>query len=286
MLKVLRCAVQKSGRLAEESVRLLKDCGFDLETDRSSLKTSARNFPLQILFLRDDDIPTYIKDDAADIGIVGENILAERNLDLQVYEKLGFGRCRLSIAVPNPSNYKSVGDLEGVRIASSYPRILQRFLDQKRTTASIYELSGSVEIAPSIGLSEAICDLVSSGSTIASNGLRELEIIAHYEACLIGKPESDPELLELLAKLRLRVTAVRRGRCSRYIMLNAPNSAIPEISKLIPGEKSPSVLPLADTGWSSIHSVVNENDFWGVIEKLKNLGAEGILVLPIGKMVA
>ncbi len=282
---ILRIAVQKSGRLYEDSVKLLKECGIQLNNGNKQLKTVADNFPLEVYFLRDDDIPQYICDEVADIGIVGENVLLEKNKDVELRYRLGFGRCRLSIAVPRSLKYEDIASLEGLKIATSYPHLLQQFLDANKLNAEIHEISGSVEIAPGIGLADAICDLVSSGSTLFTNGLKEVEVVLRSEAVLAANKNLSPAKRDILDKLLLRIDSVRRARSVKYIMLNAPNHQLKNIVQLLPGAKSPTIVPLAEEGWSSVQSVVNENDFWEVIEKLKAFDAEGILVVPIEKMI-
>jgi ATP phosphoribosyltransferase len=281
----LRIAIQKSGRLSEDSLRLLKECGIDINNGLNKLKTEAYNFPLELFFLRDDDIPQYVEDGVADIGIVGENVLIEKNKKVNTIDKLGFGKCRLSIAVPKESKYKSLKDLNGSKIATSYPTILVKFLKQQKIKAEIHEISGSVEIAPSIGLADAICDLVSSGSTLLSNGLREAEVILRSEAVIISNKDLSKQKKELLNKLLFRIKALRSAKKNKYILLNAPNKKLDAICKILPGMKSPTIVPLAEQGWSSVHSVVEENEFWDIIEKLKANGAQGILVVPIEKMI-
>lgn len=282
---MLKIAIQKSGRLYEDSVKMLKECGIQLNNGRNQLKAFAENFPLEAYFLRDDDIPQYVFDNVADIGIVGENVLLEKKRDIKPVFRLGFGKCRLSIAVPKQMNYTSVADLAGKKIASSYPVMLQQFLDEKNCDAEIHEISGSVEIAPGIGLADAVCDLVSSGSTLFTNGLKEVDIILQSEAVMVANNDLSPEKDGLLQKLLLRINAVNRAKNSKYIMLNAPDRQLKNIFSLLPGMKSPTVVPLAEKGWSSVQSVVNENEFWEVIEKLQAFEAEGILVLPIEKMI-
>lgn len=281
----LRIAIQKSGRLHEDSIKLLKECGIDINNGVNKLKTEASNFPLEVFFLRDDDIPQYVEDGVADIGIVGENVVLEKNRPLRTVEKLGFGKCRLAMAVPKGMEYNSIGDLNGQRIATSYPVILQDYLKRMNIEAEIHEISGSVEIAPGIGLADAICDLVSSGSTLFMNGLKEVETILRSEAVMVSNDRLTPEQQQLLAKLVFRIQAVKKAKNNKYVLLNAPNDKLPEIIGLLPGMKSPTVLPLAEAGWSSVHSVLNENDFWDIIESLKAAGAQGILVVPIEKMV-
>ncbi|MAT55554.1 MAG: ATP phosphoribosyltransferase [Saprospirales bacterium] len=282
---VLRLAIQKSGRLFESSVQLLRRCGIDLQNGTGKLKAAASNFPIEVYFLRDDDIPGYVADGVADLGIAGENVIYESGAAVEVVEKLGFGRCRLSIALPRDAGYSSPADLQGRRIATSYPRLLGDFLRQNGVQASIHPISGSVEIAPGIGLADAVCDLVSSGSTLFTNGLCEVTTILHSEAVLISRPELDADRLALLDKLLLRIRAVNAARRHKYILLNAPNDRIEDIAAILPGMKSPTVLPLATPGWSSLHSVVEEDRFWEIIEDLKALGAQGILVAPIEKMI-
>ena len=282
---MLKIAVQKSGRLYEDSVKLLKECGIHLNNGHKQLKAVAENFPLEVYFLRDDDIPQYVYDGVADIGIVGENVLLEKAKDIDLVFRLGFGKCRLSIAVPKNMAYQSVANLNGLKIATSYGGILQKYLLQKGSNAEIHEISGSVEIAPGIGLADAICDLVSSGSTLFTNGLKEVEVILRSEAVLCANKNLSEENTALLEKLLLRINSVKTAKNNKYIMLNAPNAQLKNICSLLPGMKSPTVVPLAETGWSSVQTVVNENDFWDVIEKLKRYDAEGILVLPIEKMI-
>ncbi len=281
----LKIAIQKSGRLNEDSVKLLKECGIDFSNSLNKLKTEVMNFPLEILFLRDDDIPQYVADKVADIGIVGENVVAEKQKEVKTLEHLGFGKCRLSIAIPKDKRYGGLKSLNDTRIATSYTNILSTFLKRNKIKAEIHEISGSVEIAPGIGLAEAICDLVSSGSTLFTNGLKEAETIMKSEAVLIANPKLNKQELAIVNKLIFRIQAVRKAKKNKYILLNAPNKNLDKIVSLIPGMKSPTILPLADKGWSSIHSVVLEDEFWEVIEKLKAYGAQGILVIPIEKMV-
>jgi len=281
----LKIAIQKSGRLFDESVKLLKDCGIGVRNGGNKLKIEAENFPLEIYFLRDDDIPQYVEDGVADIGIVGENVLFESGKQAEIVEKLGFGKCRLSLAVPRNSDLQKISDLNGSRIATSYPNLVQNFLNKNNLKAEIHVISGSVEIAPGIGLSDAIADLVSSGSTLLMNGLKEMEVILFSEAILIRNKDLEKEKLRLLDKFLFRIKAVMKARDTKYVLLNAPNDQLQAIINLLPGMKSPTVMPLAEPGWSSVHSVLNENEFWDIIEKLKALGAQGILVVPIEKMV-
>ena len=282
---MLKIAIQKSGRLFEDSIGLLKECGIDFNNGNKQLKAVAYNFPLEVYFFRDDDIPQYVFDAIADVGIVGENVLLEKNKDVQLVHRLGFGRCRLSIAVPKNSQYNSISDLNGSRIATSYPFLLSKFLSEKKVSSEIHEISGSVEIAPGIGLADAICDLVSSGSTLVTNGLKEVETVLTSEAVLVSHHNLQAEKLAILDKLLLRINAVETAKNNKYILLNAPNHQLKNIAAILPGMKSPTVVPLAEEGWSSVQSVVNENDFWEVIEKLKLLEAQGILVVPIEKMI-
>jgi ATP phosphoribosyltransferase len=281
----LKIAIQKSGRLYDESVKLLKDCGIDLKNGVNKLKTESDNFPMEIYFLRDDDIPQYVEDAVADIGIVGENVLYEKNKKVDVVEQLGFGKCRLSVAVGRSELYGGVNYLQGKRIATTYPILVRQFLEKNKVEAEIHEISGSVEIAPGIGLAHAIVDLVSSGSTLFMNGLKEVETVLQSQAVLIrNKALAEPQQL-ILEKFLFRIRAVKRARNTKYILLNAPNEKLQEIIALLPGMKSPTVLPLAEAGWSSVHSVLSESDFWDIIERLKGAGAQGILVVPIEKMV-
>jgi ATP phosphoribosyltransferase len=282
----LKIAIQKSGRLNEDSLRLLKECGIDLGNGINKLKADADNFPLEVFFLRDDDIPQYVEDGVADIGVVGENVLLEKAKKVKVIKKLGFGKCRLSIAVPKGFNYKDIKSLHGKKIATSYPVILSKFLKSAKVKAEIHEISGSVEIAPGIGLADAICDLVSSGSTLFMNGLKETEPILKSEAVLIGNKNLSKEKLAIVNKIIFRIDALRSAKNNKYILLNAPNNKLDEICSLLPGMKSPTILPLAQKGLSSVHSVVNENKFWDIIEQLKEKGAQGILVVPIEKMIS
>lgn len=282
---MLRIAIQKSGRLSDDSLSLIRECGISFVNSSLKLKTECTNFPLEILFLRDDDIPGYVADGVADIGIVGENVLVEEGKQALTVEKLGFSKCRLSLAVPKSADYTSIQDLNGKNIATSYPNLLQSYLKEQGVQANIHTISGSVEIAPSIGLAEAICDIVSSGSTLISNGLKEVERVFKSEAVLIAGDGLSTEKSQILEKLLFRIHAVQRARKAKYILLNSPNNKIDEISELLPSVKAPTVLPLAEEGWSSLHSVVNEDDFWEIIEKIKDAGAQGILVVPIEKMI-
>jgi ATP phosphoribosyltransferase len=281
----LKIAIQKSGRLYDDSVKLLKDCGIDLKNGVNKLKTECDNFPMEIYFLRDDDIPQYVEDAVADIGIVGENVLYEKNKKAEIVEQLGFGKCRLSVAVGRSEVYEGVEFLNGKKIATTYPTLVRQFLENNGIRAEIHEISGSVEIAPGIGLADAIVDLVSSGSTLFMNGLKEVETVLRSQAVLIRNERLGTDQQALLEKFLFRIRAVKKARNTKYVLLNAPNERLKEIIGLLPGMKSPTVLPLAEEGWSSVHSVLNENDFWDIIERLKAAGAQGILVVPIEKMV-
>jgi ATP phosphoribosyltransferase len=281
----IRIAIQKSGRLSEDSLLLFKESGIKLNNGIKKLMASSHNFPVEFLFLRDDDIPGYVADGVADLGIVGENEVVEKNRFVKIIKPLGFSKCRLSIAIPKEEQYNSVKDLDGKSIATSYPIILGDYLKKHNLTCEIHEISGSVEIAPGIGLADAICDIVSSGSTLFSNGLKEVEQVFKSEAVLIGNPLMSAEKKVILDRLLFRFGAVRQANENKYVLLNAPNNKVDKIISILPGMKSPTVLPLAVTGWSSIHSVINEDKFWDIIEQLKAEGAEGILVIPIEKMV-
>jgi len=285
MSDILRLAIQKSGRLSEDSLNLIKECGIDFNKSDNKLTSKAFNFPIEFLFLRDDDIPGYVEDAVADIGIVGENVLAEKGKEADVIEKLGFSKCRLSIAVPKDFPYNGIQSLASKNIATSYPKILGDYLKKNKVNATIHEISGSVEIAPNIGLAEGICDLVSSGSTLISNGLKETDIILQSQALLIGNKNLSAKKKELVEQLLFRIKSVQRAKNSKYILLNAPTKSVDTIISLLPGVKSPTVMPLAEEGWVSLHSVVKENEFWEIVEKLKAAGAEGILVMPIEKIV-
>lgn len=284
-MKRLKIAVQKSGRLHDNSLKLLRDCGISINNGKDQLKATARNFPIELLYLRNSDIPQYVEDGVADIAIIGENLIFEQQKDVEIIEMLGFAKCRLSIAVPKDKDYTGLQFLQGKQIATSYPNSLQQFLDKHKITANIHKISGSVEIAPNIGLADAICDLVSSGSTLFKNSLEEVEIILKSEACLVKSKNLDEESQAILDKLLFRLQSVLRAKNSKYILLNAPNEKIALISSILPVLKSPTVLPLAMEGWSSIHSVIEEGTFWEVIDQLKAAGAEDILIIPIEKMV-
>ena len=281
----LKIAIQKSGRLSDDSIALLKECGIDMRNVKDRLRTVSENFPIEVFFLRDDDIPEYVEEGVADLGIVGQNVLAEKNRKVITVEALGFGKCRLSIALPKAFNYEGPSSLEGKRIATSYPVIVGEYLKKNNINASVHEISGSVEIAPGIGLADVIVDLVSSGGTLFMNGLKEAEVILDSQAVLISNQQLNDEQKNILDKLLFRIRAVKKAKKNKYVLMNAPNEKLSAIISLLPGMKSPSVLPLAETGWSSIHSVLSEDEFWEKIEQLKNAGAEGILVVPIEKMI-
>ncbi|HEX2534717.1 MAG TPA: ATP phosphoribosyltransferase [Chitinophagaceae bacterium] len=281
----LKIAIQKSGRLHDESLKLLNDCGLGVRNGHNVLKSTAEHFPAEVYFLRDDDIPQYVEDAVAHIGMVGENVLLEKNKAVDIVEPLGFGKCRLSIAVNKTDTYAGAAFLQGKRIATSYPYLTRQFLERQGVQAEIHEISGSVELAPGIGLADAVCDLVSSGSTLFMNGLQEVETILQSQSVLVKSRVLEPEMEKLLQQLLFRIRAVRKAKKSKYILLNAPNEALPQIIALLPGMRSPTVLPLATSGWSSVHSVLEEEEFWVKIEKLKEAGAEGILVVPIEKMI-
>jgi len=284
-MSVLRIAVQKSGRLHDESMELLKDIGISIDNGIDQLKASARNFPVEVFYLRNGDIPQYLKDGVVDAAIIGENVLIEKGSGIIVAEKLGFSSCRVCIAVPKTMNYTSISDLNGKRIATSYPNTVQNYLDENGISAHLHIINGSVEIAPNIGLADAIVDIVSSGSTLFKNNLKEVEMILKSEAVLAVSPILDDEKQAILNTIQFRIQSVLKGRGSKYVLLNAPNDRIQDIINVLPGMKSPTVLPLAEEGWSSVHSVINKNDFWNVIDELKKNGAQGILVCPIEKMV-
>jgi ATP phosphoribosyltransferase len=286
MNSTLRIAIQKSGRLQEDSLKLLKESGLQFSNGKDQLKTQVRNLPIELLFLRDDDIPQYVEDKVADAGIVGENVFVEKQKKNELVRRLDFAKCRLSIAIPRSENFRSISYLEGKNIATSFPVIVQQYLDKNKIKAGIHEISGSVEIAPGIGLADAICDIVSTGSTLLSNGLKEVDIVMQSEAILIATPELEIAKKEILDKLLFRMQAVQSAKNNKYILLNCPNEAIEKITSVIPGMKSPTIMPLSRVGWSSLHSVVDENDFWEKIDLLKSFGAEGILVIPIEKMIA
>jgi len=281
----LKIAVQKSGRLHQDSMQLLKDIGISINNGKDQLKASAQNFPLEIFYLRNGDIPQYLKDGVVDAAIIGENVLAEKATDILKLEKLGFSKCRVSIAIPKGVSYENVSDLEGKQIATSYPNTVNRFLEENNINASIHVINGAVEIAPNIGLADAIVDIVSSGSTLFKNNLTEKNVILTSEAVLSVSPKISDSKQELLNTLRFRIRSVLKGRQSKYILLNAPDDKLNDIIKILPGMNSPTVLPLAKKGWSSVHSVIDKNQFWEIIDALKQNGAEGILICSIEKMV-
>ncbi len=281
----IKIAIQKSGRLSEQSTELLKEAGILLSNGERRLISVASNFPLEVLYLRDDDIPQYVSDNVADIGIIGENVMMEKAFAVNSVLKLGFGKCRLSLAIPKNEEYLSVEYFNGKKIATSYPGILKRFLELKGIQAEIHQISGSVEIAPGIGLADAIFDIVSSGSTLISNGLKEVEVVAKSEAVMIANQQLSSPKIVLLEKLMFRIRSVQTAKNNKYILLNAPNHNLKDIIRIIPGMKSPTIMPLAEPGWSSVHSVLKENEFWEIIDKLKDYGAQGILVIPIEKMI-
>ena len=281
----LRIAIQKSGRLNEDSLQILKDAGISIDNGKEQLKASARNFPLEVMYLRNGDIPQYLRDGVVDVAILGENVLVEKGEDIITGEKLGFSKCRVSIAVPKSMKFNSIEDLNGKKIATSYPNTVEAFLAEKNISAELHIINGSVEIAPNIGLADAICDIVSSGSTLFKNNLKEVEVILKSEAVLAISPNITAERQEILEKLQFRLKSVLNARTSKYILMNVPNEKLKDVIKLLPGMRSPTVLPLAEEVWSSIHTVIKEERFWEVIDELKMSGAEGILVAPIEKMV-
>lgn len=281
----LRIAIQKSGRLNQDSLQILKDCGISIDNGKDQLKAISSNFPLEVFYLRNGDIPQYLRDGVVDIAIIGENVLLEKGNDLQFVERLGFSKCKVSIAVPKESNANSLQDLKGKRIATSYPETVKKYLQRGNIDAQLHIINGSVEIAPNIGLADGICDIVSSGSTLFKNGLKEIEVLLTSEAVLAVSPLISKENQQVLSKLQFRLQSVLKGKNSKYILLNAPNNQLEEIINVLPGMKSPTVLPLAKEGWSSVHSVIPKNEFWEIIDELKIKGAEGILVCPIEKMV-
>ncbi len=281
----IRIAIQKSGRLNQDSLQILKDCGISIDNGKDQLKASSRNFPMEVFYLRNGDIPQYLRDGVVDIAIIGENVLIEKGTDISIAEKLGFSKCKVSLAVPKSFKYNSVKDFEGKRIATSYPNTVKNYLAEKGVNVDLHIISGSVEIAPNIGLADGICDIVSSGSTLFKNNLKEVEVMLKSEAVLAVSPTISEERKALLGKLQFRIQAVLKARQSKYVLLNAPNDKLQSILALLPGMRSPTVLPLAEEGWSSVHTVINKDTFWEVIDELKHAGAEGILVCPIEKMV-
>jgi ATP phosphoribosyltransferase len=281
----IKIAIQKSGRLSENSIDLLKECGIKISNGNRKLKTDATNFPMEVLFLRDDDIPQYVEQGVADIGILGENEVWEKDKDVKIVEQLGFGNCRLSLAIPKDDLYNSIDYFNGKRVATSYPKILDKFFSAKGIKVDIEALGGSVEIATGIGLADGIFDIVSTGSTLIMNGLKEVETVIKSQAVLISNKNLSPAKSKLLDEILFRIKAYKNGRGKKYVLLNAPNEVLPDIVKILPGMRSPSILPLADKGWSSVHSVIDDDDFWEIIDELKRHGAEGILVVPIEKMI-
>ncbi|TCK84999.1 ATP phosphoribosyltransferase [Albibacterium bauzanense] len=282
-MKALKIAIQKSGRLNEKSVALLKNCGLNFENYKSSLITSVNNFPLEILFLRDDDIPEYVQDGIADLGIVGENVIQEKEVDVEYLQKLGFGKCTLKIAIPKGKNYESLQELNGKSIATSNPIILQKFLTENKIDASIRTISGSVEISPGLGLSDAICDIVSTGGTLKSNGLEPFADVLSSQAVLIGKKDIKHD--SIVEELLQRIQSVLRASETKYVVLNVERKNLPSILTLLPGVKSPTIIPLAEEGWVAVHTVISEQDFWEKINALKASGAQGIVVMPIEKII-
>ena len=281
----IRIAIQKSGRLNQDSLKILKDCGISIDNGKDQLKACSQNFPMEVFYLRNGDIPQYLRDGVVDIAIIGKNVLIEKGNDITVAEKLGFSKCKVSLAIPKEVAYNSVNDFEGKRIATSYPNTVKNYLKEKNISADLHTISGSVEIAPNIGLADAICDIVSSGSTLFKNNLKEVEVMLKSEAVLAVSPKISEERKVLLEKLQFRIQSVLRARQSKYVLLNAPNEKLKDVIDLLPGMRSPTVLPLAEEGWSSVHTVINKDKFWEVIDELKLAGAEGILVCPIEKMV-
>jgi ATP phosphoribosyltransferase len=281
----LKIAIQKSGRLNEDSLRIIKDCGISIDNGKDQLKAAARNFPLEVFYLRNGDIPQYLRDGVVDIAIIGENVLFEKGEDINFIERLGFSKCKVSLAVPKEVEYTGMGFFNNKRIATSYPNTVKKYLNPKGITTDIHLINGSVEIAPNIGLADGICDIVSSGSTLFKNNLKEVEVLMKSEAVLAVSPTISEEAQTILDKLQFRIKSVLKGRDSKYVLLNAPNDKLDEIISVLPGMRSPTVLPLAEKGWSSVHSVINKNQFWEIIDELKAKGAEGILVCPIEKMV-
>ena len=284
-MSTLKIAIQKSGRLNEDSIQILKDCGISINNGIDQLKAEASNFPLEVLYLRNSDIPQYLIDGVVDIAIVGDNLLVEKGKEIQVIQKLGFSKCKVSVAVPKTFEYNSIKDLDGLRIATSYPNTVNEYFNSFGVTVDIHQISGSVEIAPNIGLADAIVDIVSSGSTLFKNNLKEVEIIYKSEAVLAVSPKVTPEAQKLIDILQFRIESVLRARRSKYILMNVPNDKIDAIGKILPVLRSLTVLPLAQEGWSSVHSVIDKDSFWDVMDQLKQAGAEGILICPIEKMV-
>ncbi|MCR9173235.1 MAG: ATP phosphoribosyltransferase [bacterium] len=282
----LKIAIQKSGRLNEDSLKLLKSCGIKIDNGRDQLKAPATNFPMEVFFLRNSDIPQYLEDGIVDIAIVGENLLIEQDKKIDIISPLGFSKCRVSLAVPKDANGEGVTFFEGKKIATSYPNTVRKYLEKYNVNAEIHTISGSVEIAPNIGLADGICDIVSTGSTLFKNGLKETEVMFTSQAVLAASPSLPTEKQQLLNKFIFRIEAVLKAKNTRYVLMNVPNDKIEEVSSILPVLKSPTVMPLAEEGWSSLHSVIDEDQFWEVIDSLKEAGAEGILIIPIDKMVA
>ncbi|MBA6155013.1 ATP phosphoribosyltransferase [Tenacibaculum sp. S7007] len=281
----LKIAIQKSGRLNQDSLQILKECGVSIDNGKDQLKASASNFPIEVFYLRNGDIPQYLNDGVVDVAIIGENLLIEKGEGIQFVEKLGFSKCKVSLAIPKNENYRGVNFFQNKKIATSYPETVKKFLQQNKIEAQLHIINGSVEIAPNIGLADGICDIVSSGSTLFKNNLKEVEVLLKSEAVLAVSPKIEQVQKEILDKLQFRIQSVLKGRKSKYVLLNAPNDKLEKIISILPGMRSPTVLPLAEEGWSSVHSVLNRNEFWEIIDELKNNGAEGILVCPIEKMV-
>ena len=285
MTSNIRIAIQKSGRLNQESLQLLKDCGVSIDNGKDQLKSTARNFPIEVFYLRNGDIPQYLRDGVIDIAIVGENTLIEKGTDLEIVERLGFSKCKVSLAIPKNEEYSGLSYFSGKRIATSYPNTVTNYLEEKGIKSDLHIINGSVEIAPNIGLADGICDIVSSGSTLFKNNLKEVEVMLTSEAVLTVSPSISAERKAILDKLQSRIQSVIKGRRNKYVLMNVPNAKLDEVIAVLPGMRSPTVLPLAEEGWSSVHSVIDKNSFWEVIEQLKAAGAEGILVCPIEKMV-
>ena len=285
MKEKIRIAIQKSGRLNEESLKLLKSCGIAINNGKDQLKTSSSNFPMEVYYLRNGDIPQYLRDGVVDLAIIGENLIVEKGEDIPILDPLGFSKCRVSIAVPKGDAYSGVADLAGKRIATSYPKTVQKYLSEWNIKADLHIINGSVEIAPNIGLSDAICDIVSSGSTLFKNNLKEVEVLFKSQAVLVGGNNLSAAKKEILETFLFRIRAVNAGKNSRYIIMNVPNYAIDTISKMLPVLKSPTVMPLVEEGWSSLHSVINKNTFWEMVDELKAAGARDILVCPIERII-
>jgi ATP phosphoribosyltransferase len=284
-MKKIKIAIQKSGRLMDDSLRILKDCGISIDNGKDQLRAQASNFPMEVFYLRNGDIPQYLRDGVVDIAIIGENVLVEKGEDINISEKLGFSHCGVSLAVVKSRKYNGLEDFKGKRIATSYPNTVTSYLKERGIESELHIINGSVEIAPSIGLADAICDIVSSGSTLFKNNLKEVEVILHSEAVLAVSPRIGEAQKEILEKMRFRIRSVLKARQFKYVLMNAPNDQLESIIRILPGMRSPTVLPLAEAGWSSVHTVINKDTFWEVLDELKLAGAEGILVCPIEKMV-